>query len=126
MGASTTITRRLEWGDTDAAGYWHHSTFWRWAEAGEAELMRGLGLTELTFGHTPRKSVSAEFSRPIFFDDDVTITFTVEQVGRTSATYAVRAEVEGDVAAEGRLVVVLTADGKSVPWPDDAAVKLRS
>ena len=37
MGASITLCRRLDWADTDAAGYWHHSTFWKYAEAGEAE-----------------------------------------------------------------------------------------
>ena len=47
------------------------------------------------FGYTPRRSVSAEFHRPVFFDDEVTITFTVESVGRTSATYLVTVSVDG-------------------------------
>ena len=124
MGASISLTRRLDWGDTDAAGYWHHSTLWTYAEAGEAELMRSLGLTELTFGHTPRKSLTAEFHRPIFFDDEVTIDFSVEAVGRTSATYRVELSVEGEQAAVGTLVVVLTADGRPEPWPDEARTLL--
>lgn len=124
MGASISLTRRLDWGDTDAAGYWHHSTLWTYAEAGEAELMRSLGLTELTFGHTPRKSLTAEFHRPIFFDDEVTIDFSVEAVGRTSATYRVELSVDREQAAVGTLVVVLTADGRPTPWPDDARTLL--
>jgi acyl-CoA thioester hydrolase len=126
MGASVTLRRRLDWADTDAAGYWHHSTFWTYAEAGEAELVRRLGLTALTFGFTPRKSVAAEFHRPIYFDDEVTITFTVDAVGRTSATYHVQLEARGELAADGRMVVVLTDDGgRPRPWPDDAAALLR-
>jgi YbgC/YbaW family acyl-CoA thioester hydrolase len=124
MGASISLTRRLDWGDTDAAGYWHHSTLWTYAEAGEAELMRSLGLTELTFGHTPRKSLTAEFHRPIFFDDEVTIDFSVEAVGRTSATYRVELSVAGEQVAVATLVVVLTADGRPEPWPDDARTLL--
>jgi len=121
MGASVTIRRRLDWADTDAAGYWHHSTFWTYAEAGEAELMRTLDLTALTFGHTPRKAVTAEFHRPIYFDDEVTIELTVEAVGRTSATYHVTLSTDAGVAATGTLTVVLTGDdGTPVPWPDDA------
>lgn len=121
MGASITLRRRLDWADTDAAGYWHHSTFWTYAEAGEAELMRALGLTELTFGATPRKSVAAEFHRPIYFDDEVTIAFEVEAIGRTSATYHVSLSVGGELAATGQLVVVLIdGDGRPVAWPDHA------
>jgi acyl-CoA thioester hydrolase len=126
MGASISLRRRLDWSDTDAAGYWHHTTFWKFAEAGEAELARSIGLSDLMFGYTPRRSVSAEFHRPIFFDDEVTITFTVDAVGRTSATYVVTASVGGQLAAEGRLVVVLVDDdGNPRPWSDEAAALLR-
>lgn len=119
------MRRRLDWADTDAAGYWHHSTFWKYAEAGEAELMRSLGLTGLTFGHTPRKAVTAEFHRPIYFDDEVTITCSVEAVGRTSATYHVTLSVGDDLAAAGTMTVVLIgADGAPAPWPDDAKAQL--
>jgi len=121
MAARISLSRRLDWADTDAAGYWHHSTFWKYAEAGEAELMRSLGLTELTFGHTPRKAVTAEFHRPIYFDDEVTITCEVEAVGRTSATYHVVLDVGGASAAAGTMTVVLTdAEGRPTEWPDDA------
>jgi acyl-CoA thioester hydrolase len=125
MGAEVRIRRRLDWADTDAAGYWHHSTFWTYAESGEAELMRRLGLTELTFGHTPRKAVTAEFVQPIFFDDEVTIDFAVEAVGRTSATYHVTLSTDAGVAASGSMTVVLTDDdGRPTPWPDDARAAL--
>lgn len=126
MGTSISLRRRLDWADTDAAGFWHHSTFWKFAEAGEAELARSLGLSELMFGSTPRRTVSAEFHRPLYFDDEVEITFTVEAVGRTSATYVARLEVDGVLAAEGRMVAVLTDDdGRPRPWPDDVAARLR-
>lgn len=125
MGAAASLRRRLDWADTDAAGYWHHSTFWKYAEAGEAELVRRLGLTELTFGSTPRRSVTAEFHRPVYFDDEVTILFEVETVGRTSATYRISASVDGEPVASGSMTVVLVGDdGRPVPWPDEARALL--
>lgn len=125
MGAAASLRRRLDWADTDAAGYWHHSTFWRYAEAGEAELARRLGLTELLFGATPRRTVTAEFHRPVFFDDEVTILFEVETIGRTSATYRISLSVDGELAASGSMTVVLVGeDGRPRPWPDDARALL--
>ncbi len=121
MGASVTIHRRLDWADTDAAGYWHHSTFWTYAEAGEAALVRAHGLSDLVFGHTPRKSVTAEFHRPVYFDDEVAIVFTIERLGTTSATYHVRVEHDGELCADGTMVVVLTDDeGRPRAWPEEA------
>jgi acyl-CoA thioester hydrolase len=121
MGTAAVIRRRLDWADTDAAGYWHHSTFWKYAEAGEAELMRSLGLSGLTFGATPRRSVAAEFLRPIYFDDEVEIRFEVDEVGRTSTRYRITLSVDGEAAATGTLSVVLVGDdGRPAPWPDEA------
>lgn len=125
MGAAATIVRRLDWGDTDAAGFWHHSTFWKFAEAAEAEMARQLGLSDLMFGHSPRRTVSAEFHRPIYFDDEVTIGFSVERVGTTSATFRVEMSTGGDLAAEGTIVAVLIDDdARPRPWPADAAALL--
>ena len=87
--------------------------------------MRRLGLTELTFGSTPRRSVTAEFHRPVWFDDEVTILFEVETVGRTSATYRISVSVDGEPAASGAMTVVLVDDdGRPTPWPDEARALL--
>jgi len=40
--------------DTDAAGFWDHSTAIRWIEEAEAELHGRLGIIPETFGATPR------------------------------------------------------------------------
>ena len=126
MGATATLVRRLDCADTDAAGYWHHATFWTYAEAGEAELARQLGLTDLLFGATPRKTVAAEFHRPVFFDDEVTITCSVDRVGTTSATYRIEMATGAGLVATGSLTVVLVGDGgRPTPWPDDVAALLR-
>lgn len=126
MGASVTLVRRLDWSDTDAAGYWHHSTFWTYAEAGEAELARQLGVTDQIFGVAPRKSVSAEFHRPVYFDDEVTITFSAERVGTTSVTFRIEVATEAGLAAAGTIIAVhVDDDGRPSPWPGEVAERLR-
>ena len=86
--------------------------------------MRSLGLSDLTFGHTPRRAVTAEFHRPVYFDDEVAITFEVEAVGRTSATYHISVSVGDELAATGTLAVVMVLDGTPAPWPDEARTQL--
>ena len=72
------IRHRVEWLDTDAAGIYHWSTVARFAEAAEAALHNALAITEITFGSTPRLSVSFDFARPLRFNDEVTVDFAVE------------------------------------------------
>lgn len=108
-GARTTITRRIAWVDTDAAGVWHWLTAFRLAEQAEAELHRELGITDRTFGWTPRVRVEADFAAALRFDDEVTCELVVERVGRASITYgfAINRRADGEVAATGRVVSVL-------------------
>jgi len=55
------------------------------------------------------------------------ITLSVDSVGRTSATYLVTVALEGELAAEGRLVAVLVDDdGRARPWSDEAVALVRS
>ena len=126
MGATITLRRRLEWLDTDAAVRWHHATLWRYAEAAEAELHRRLGISDRTFGFTPRRRVEAEFHGPVLFDDEVTIDLEVAALGRTSLTYALRLSVGERRVADATIVAVFV-DGHGRPqvWPDDLARALR-
>lgn len=118
MAPSARIQRRLAWPDTDAAGVWHHSTLWRWAEEAEAELHRDLGITQHTFGHTPRRHVEAEFLRPLRFDDLVDVEITVASVGRTSVRYDVTVTHDDTLVATATFTAVLVLDGAVTAWPD--------
>jgi len=118
VATSVRIERRLAWPDTDAAGVWHHSTFWRWVEEAEAELHRRLGVIDHTFGHTPRRHLEAEFLLPLRFDDRVDVSLTVARVGRSSITYEVEVHHEGALAARGTMTAVLVVGGEATAWPD--------
>lgn len=121
MAASLTLSRRVQWMDTDAAGIWHYSTIIRWAEEAETELHRHLGIMGHTFGVTPRARVEFEFAKALRFDDAVDITIEVARLGTSSIEYAVAVSHEGEVAATGRVVTVLVdpETGRSRPWPEE-------
>ena len=122
MGATVTLERQLDWIDTDAAGYWHHSTLWRFVEAAEAQLHRDLGIVDVTFGFTPRRRLEAEFFAPLHFDRPAAITLAVASVGRTSATYEARLASDDTLIATARVVVVfIDGDGRASPWPAPVA-----
>jgi acyl-CoA thioester hydrolase len=118
--ARVTVTRPLEWMDTDAAGIWHHSTTIRFIEHAEHELHRRLGIDDELSGRTPRARLEVDFRRSVRFGDDVATSLVVDAVGGSSIAYRFTLEVAGDVAAEGRIVTVLIdGDGRpaAVPGP---------
>ena len=117
--ASVTLTRRIEWIDTDAAGIYHWTTAFRLAEAAEAVMHTGLGIAELTFGRVPRVAVEVEFHRPLRFNDRVDVELAVERLGRTSLTYRLAIAGPEGSAAQGRLTVccIDPDSGRAAPWP---------
>jgi acyl-CoA thioester hydrolase len=123
--ARITVTRPLEWMDTDAAGIWHYSTSIRFIEHAELELHRQLDIVDVTFGKTPRARLELDFRRSIRFGDDVSTTLEVESVGRTSIVYRFRLEVPRGLAAEGRIVTVLVGgDGRPLEVPQHVRAAL--
>jgi acyl-CoA thioester hydrolase len=127
VGASTTIRRRLEWMDTDAAVRWHYTAMFRYAEAAEAQLHRELGIADQTFGRTPRVHVEADFHAPVLFDDLLEVNLRVAEVATKTVTYDMELVRDGETVATARLVTAHTdgLDGRAVPWPEDVAAALR-
>jgi acyl-CoA thioesterase FadM len=121
------IRHRVEWLDTDAAGIYHWTTIGRFAEAAEAALHNALGITDVTFGSTPRVSVAFEFMRALHFNDEVTVDFAVEAVGRSSVRYRiiVRDRQDREVATGALTTCFVDASlERSRPWPDDVRAAL--
>ena len=113
--------------DTDAAGIYHYTTAFRFAEAAEAALHTELGIDHITFGATPRVSVRFDFKRPVAFNDEVTTEIEVAALGRTSITYDLTLRHGDDLVATGRIVGVFIdrATQRAAPWPDEVRAVLR-
>lgn len=110
---------RVAWVDTDAGGRIHFTAAFRWAEATETALMRRLGLLASQWGSYPRRRVEAEFLQVLRFEDEIEVRLHVENVGRTSVTYAWTIAKDGNPYVRGRHTVVhVDAEGRPEPLPD--------
>ncbi len=88
-----TLTRRVDFHETDAAGIMHFSNFYRWMEVCEHAWFRELGLAMMSTTPEgvrlgwPRRDASCGFSRPLRCGDVVRISGSVVELGKTSVTY---------------------------------------
>lgn len=113
------LDTRVAWVDTDAGGRIHFTAAFRWAEAAETELIRRLGLPWERWGNFPRRKVEAEYLKVLRFDDEIEVRLRVENVGRTSVTYAWTIGKDGEAHIKGRHTVVhVDAEGRPEPLDD--------
>ena len=84
------ITRRVEFHETDAAGIMHFSNFYRWMEVCEHEWFRALHLPMMSTTPAglrlgwPRRAAACTFVRPLRCGDVVRITGSLGEVAPTS------------------------------------------
>ncbi len=113
------IRTRVAWVDTDAGGRIHFTSAFRWAEEAETELMRRVGVLGEQWGNFPRRKVEAEYLQVLRFDDEIEVRLRVENVGRTSVTYAWAIAKDGEPHVKGRHTVVhVDTDGHPAPLDD--------
>jgi 4-hydroxybenzoyl-CoA thioesterase len=74
----------------------------------------------------PTASIETRFLRPSRHGDMLELKLSVEKVGRTSLTYHMVADSEGEVRFETRATLVhVDGDGKPASWPDAVREKLK-
>jgi acyl-CoA thioester hydrolase len=111
MSLRFTTQRRVEFRDTDAAGFAHFSAFFVYMEQAEHELLRARGLSvvcrddqgEISW---PRVSASCDYRNPARFEDLLDVQVTIERIGQKSITYRFRFERDGLEIATGRTTAV--------------------
>ena len=113
MASELSITRRVEFSETDLAGIMHFTHFYRWMEICEHEFLRSLGLSvdmedeKGRFGW-PRVKSSCRFKCPLRFEEEVEIKLFVSEIRDRSIAYSFQfwKEENGErvKAAEGEVV----------------------
>lgn len=125
QASTATISREVEWVDTDASGHQHNSLIVRLVESAERELMARAGIVAEYFPHAPRVRQEVNFTAKLYFGQTVTTHVTVEHLGRASITlgFEVWGEPFGDVprrrAAHGTVIAAHVPHGTeaATAWP---------
>lgn len=131
-----TITRRVEFSETDMAGIMHYSNFFRFMETAEHGFFRSLGFSIVTTQTDPpvgwpRVHASCDFKQPLRFEDEVEVRLLVTEKRSKSLGYQFQFRKVGEpaVIAVGKLTVVCVVkgtDGKMAasPIPAELAAKI--
>lgn len=111
MSEPFTISRRVQFADTDMAGVLHFSNYFRYMEEVEHAFWRSLGRSVVTpeglqTMSWPRVSVSCEYFAPARFEDEVTLLFRLTHIGSRSLSYEVDFLREGQLIAFGKTKAV--------------------
>lgn len=133
MPTEFSITRRIQFSETDLAGIVHFSNFYKMMEEVEHAFFRSVGLS-VSMQHDglhvgwPRVSAACEFFGPLKFEDEVELRMRVVRVGDKSFSYEVDFLVQGRRIALGKTTSVCCsiddAGMKSIPIPPAIREKL--
>ena len=131
MPSEFTITRQVEFHETDMAGIMHFSNFFKWMECCEAAFYRSLGLPLISFvpGQIvgwPRVNVGCQYLSPLRFNDLAEVKLYVKKLGTRSVTYVFQFRKAATLVAQGEMTVVCVtgdAQGEMVAQPISADVR---
>ena len=133
MAFEFSISRRVQFAETDMAGVVHFSNYFRWMEEVEHAFFRSVGLS-VVMQHQgrdiswPRVAVGCEYFGPLRFEDEVELVMRVTKVGEKSFNYEVEFLWEGRRVALGKMTSVccemLDKGMRSIRIPDGVRRKL--
>ena len=133
MPSEFSITRQVEFHETDMAGIMHFANFFIWMECCEAAFFRSLELPLISFvpGQVvgwPRVNVSCQYQAPLRFNDTVEVKLLVKKLGIRSITFGFQFRKNSELVAEGEVTAVCVAadaKGSIVAQPIPAEVRAR-
>ena len=127
------ITRRIQFSETDMAGIMHFSNYFRLMEEVEHAYFRSIGMS-VVMQHDgmhigwPRVAANCEYFGPLRFEDEVTLKLRVARLGEKSFNYEVDFLLNGRRIALGKISSVCCIIGdegmQSIPIPQALREKL--
>lgn len=133
MAFEHTITRRVEFHETDLAGIVHFANYYRYMESCEHSFFRSLGFTIHQVGGAvqwPRVQAACDFKAPLRFEDVFELQLLVTQKRQRVLGYTFIFRKDGREIARGSMTVVCTArdpatgELRATAIPADMAAKI--
>jgi acyl-CoA thioester hydrolase len=133
MPSLFTWTVRVYYEDTDAGGIVFYANYLKFFERARTEWLRAAGvdqqkLIEREGAAFVVKSASIDYHAPARLDDEITLTLSIEKLGRASIQFVQKA-FKGDlllVEASVKVGCVDIAGVRPRSLPDDVADKIRA
>ena len=133
MPSLFTWTVRVYYEDTDAGGIVFYANYLKFFERARTEWLRAAGVDQQSLIDREGvafvvKSARIDYHAPARLDDAITLTLTIEKLGRASIEFAQKA-YRGDLLLADASVKVGCVDIATVrprSLPDDVADKMRA
>ncbi len=126
--APETLTLRVYYEDTDAGGIVYHAAYLRFAERGRTEFVRKLGIDQQqlraeTGSGFVVTSLTIDYLKPAFLDDNLTITTEIERIRPASVNFKQTVARESQILAHLKVrVACLDGDGRLTRLPRAFAI----
>ncbi len=118
----------IAFGDTDASGWMHFPSIFRYVEEAEHAYLRSLGILvfDRALGGWPRVKVSCDYKRPFLTGDRFEVLLGISRLGASSITWDFEVLNSADeIAAFGSMTSVrVDHAGKPTLIPDEDRAKL--
>ncbi len=133
MPRTFTITRRVQFAETDMAGVMHFANYYRIMEEAEHAFWRSLGLSVHTVAPSaeigwPRVATSCQYFAPARFEDELQVRLRLVDVGEKTVEFEFEFRREDTRLAFGKAKVVcctmVDRAFKSIAIPEHIRAKL--
>jgi len=117
------LTLRVYYEDTDAGGIAYHAAYLRFAERGRTEFVRKLGIDQQklrveTGSGFVVTSLTIDYLKPAFLDDNLTITTEIDRIRPASVNFKQTVARESQIIAHLKVrVACLDGDGRLTRLP---------
>lgn len=122
------ITVRVYYEDTDAAGVVYYANYLRFCERARTEWLRNLGFEQHGLLHEQGiafvvRSVQADYLAPARLDDILTVEARVVSIGPARLIFAQRVLREGDVLFNSHVTIACVDTARNRPTRIPAAIR---
>ncbi len=132
MPSVFTCKVRVYYEDTDAGGVVYHANYLKFFERARTEWLRALNVG----GHAMReeydamlvvKSLSSDYHAPAKLDDDLTLTLTIEKLGRATILFAQEAWCGDSLLNTARVKIgCISSALRPRALPEEVAARMRA